>query len=96
MNTKQDRNETVAALDPDVDKKSQHVDSAKHAARHDAGHTDIGLEYFLQSQTMEAAHRDQIARTVLKKIDYVLLPFVRDLAKLPMLKFAHVMPHRCV
>lgn len=41
-------------------------------------HQDIGLEYYLQALQLEPAERDRIAARVLKKIDYALLPFVRD------------------
>ncbi|KAK2013504.1 MFS general substrate transporter [Colletotrichum eremochloae] len=40
----------------------------------DEEHVDIGLAYFQQSQTMDPARREVVARRVLKKIDYVLLP----------------------
>ncbi|KAF9880446.1 hypothetical protein CkaCkLH20_02400 [Colletotrichum karsti] len=40
----------------------------------ETGHTDIGYEYYLQSQGMDPAQREAIAKKVLRKIDFILLP----------------------
>ncbi|KAJ0279585.1 hypothetical protein CBS470a_009197 [Colletotrichum nupharicola] len=40
----------------------------------EVGHTDIGYDYYLESQAMDPARRDAIAKQVLRKIDFILLP----------------------
>lgn len=40
----------------------------------DGDHTDIGMEYFLQSQQMDPVKRDIIAKRVLRKIDFTSFP----------------------
>ncbi|KAI8282142.1 hypothetical protein K4K60_003720 [Colletotrichum sp. SAR11_57] len=40
----------------------------------EVGHTDIGYDYYLESQAMDPARRDAIAKQVLRKIDLILLP----------------------
>ncbi|KAI8229273.1 putative transporter [Colletotrichum sp. SAR 10_86] len=40
----------------------------------EVGHTDIGYDYYLESQAMDTARRDAIAKQVLRKIDFILLP----------------------
>lgn len=42
----------------------------------EVGHTDIGYDYYLESQAMDPARRDAIAKQVLRKIDFILLPSV--------------------
>lgn len=62
------------------DDKSDHVpekgvdDGA--AQNVDSAHTDIGLEYFLRSQDMDPARREAVAKVVLRKIDFCVLPAV--------------------
>lgn len=46
----------------------------------EVGHTDIGYDYYLESQAMDPARRDAIAKQVLRKIDFILLPSVGILA----------------
>lgn len=59
---------TVSDAAEPMPEKAGHVDPV---------HTDIGLGYFLQSQQMDPAERDVIAKRVLRKIDLCLLPAVR-------------------
>jgi hypothetical protein len=62
----------------------------KAMPNHDALHTDAGLEYYLQAQSMDPARRDEVARRVLKKIDFCLLPAVSlsySLHKMPYFHF---------
>lgn len=42
-------------------------------------HTDIGLDYYRQSLLMEPDHREEVAKRVLKKIDFVFLPAVSSI-----------------
>ncbi|KAF4431487.1 Major facilitator superfamily [Fusarium acutatum] len=37
-------------------------------------HSDVGLEYYRQSQLMDPARREEVAKKVLRKIDFILLP----------------------
>lgn len=41
-------------------------------------HTDIGLDYYRQSLLMDPEHREAVAKRVLKKIDFILLPAVSN------------------
>ncbi|KAH8895345.1 MFS allantoate transporter [Thozetella sp. PMI_491] len=52
------------------------VDDLKAGVQEVAGHTDIGLAYYQQSRQMDPAERDRIAKRVLRKIDFCLLPFM--------------------
>ena len=61
------------------DDKSDHapedISKEEIAVRnHDSAHTDIGLEYFLRLQDMDPIRRDEVAKRILKKIDFCLLP----------------------
>jgi len=68
-----------------ADEKSiQHADTASATGPVDQEklvdetvHTDIAHGLYLESLTMDPARRDEVAKKVLKKLDYIVLPAVR-------------------
>ncbi|KAH7035836.1 MFS transporter [Microdochium trichocladiopsis] len=70
------KNKSVNDIDrePSVQDGAADVIIPAEKTKYEQEHVDIGLAYFQQSQTMDPAHREAVARRVLKKIDFVLLP----------------------
>ncbi|KAF7544106.1 hypothetical protein G7Z17_g10213 [Cylindrodendrum hubeiense] len=53
-----------------------HSDLAQKESLHKTAelHTDVGLDYYHQSQQMDPSEREEIAKKILRKIDFTLLP----------------------
>ena len=49
---------------------------SKHVS--DGDHTDIALALYKESLSMDPSERDRIAKTVLRKLDFVVLPMVNQ------------------
>jgi hypothetical protein len=48
----------------------------KKEALENSQHYDVGLHLYTQSLEVDPARRDEIAKRILKKLDYALLPVV--------------------